>query len=659
MDRNESLIKFEAHLRRRFPERRTPVDYISDVRQFMAYCQKEWRDVTMQDIDAFVDQQRARGLKSSTVNRRVAALKTFFDFLAEECNDLSWPNPVRFKRHAGKRPRSLPRDLRDEDLERVWGVITSKRDRAWFTLMVRSGLRVGEVVQIQMGDLLSLPTADHPAKLRVRGKGEKERMVLLSNAAYTVLNEWLDERGERSEPHIFFNHRGHPMSVSGIEWLLHGYGDQVDVVLTPHQLRHTFARQITEAGMPVTSVGKLLGHSQITTTQIYTAGADPNLCQAFQQAMARVVDQTTLSHLPENPPDMLSPSPSPAPDPEPILPDWGSWATHLPAPIREASLDYIMHCIYSWPARRRRERTLNLLSELRNLWDWFLAHRTFEHPGELNYRDLLDYQSAHQQKGYAPSTINRRMDYILGIGRRLIDQNQTVDNSIFRLRYLPRPKSLPRHLSDFESAQLESFLLNRLHTAHPTERLENACLFLLLHSGLRAAECVDLRYQDLDLPGHRLIVRQGKGQRDRLVYLSDTACLAIQIYLQHTPRYPSDSLWLQPNGNTIYTSWLRDHVAAIGKAAGIHHLHPHRLRHTCATRLLNAGMEITSIQKLLGHELLSTTMIYARVQDTTLETHYKHAMQLIESNPLPFSNQLIPLNDWPSQIVKVPIDDSV
>ena len=139
MDRNESLTKFEAHLRRRFPERRTPVDYVSDVRQFMAICQKEWRDVTMQDIDAFVDQQRAKGLKGSTVNRRVAALKTFFDFLAEECDDLSWPNPVRFKRHAGKRPRSLPRDLRDEDLESVWSVIASKRDRAWFTLMVRSG----------------------------------------------------------------------------------------------------------------------------------------------------------------------------------------------------------------------------------------------------------------------------------------------------------------------------------------------------------------------------------------------------------------------------------------------------------------------------------------------------------------------------------------
>jgi site-specific recombinase XerD len=62
----------------------------------------------MQDIDAFVDQQRQRGLKPATIKRRAAALKTFFDFLAEETGDLNWPNPVRMKRHAGKQPKPLP-----------------------------------------------------------------------------------------------------------------------------------------------------------------------------------------------------------------------------------------------------------------------------------------------------------------------------------------------------------------------------------------------------------------------------------------------------------------------------------------------------------------------------------------------------------------------
>jgi len=259
MDRNESLAKFESYLQRRFPERRTPIDYVSDVRQFMAVCPKPWREVTMQDIDLFVDQQRQAGLKQSTVNRRVAALKTFFDFLAEESGDLSWPNPVRFQRHAGQRPRALPRDLRDEDIERVWDVIVSARDRAWFALMVRAGLRVGEVVNLKVSDLLSPADGERPARLRVCGKGRKERVVYLTADAYAVLETWLQARPTMEDPHVFLNGRGKPLTANGLQWLLHQYGQQVGLDLTPHQLRHTFARQMTEAGMPITSLRKLLG----------------------------------------------------------------------------------------------------------------------------------------------------------------------------------------------------------------------------------------------------------------------------------------------------------------------------------------------------------------------------------------------------------------
>jgi site-specific recombinase XerD len=194
MDRNASLAQFELYLQRRFPDRRTPIDYVSDIRQFMAVCSKPWRAVTMHDIDAFVDQQRTSGLQLTTVNRRVAALKTFFDFLAEESDDLSWPNPVHFKRHAGKRPRTLPRDLRDEDIERVWEVMVSTRDRAWFALMVRAGLRVGEVVDLAVSDVLRPAEGDQPARIRVCGKGRQERIVLLTADAYAVLEAWLRVR---------------------------------------------------------------------------------------------------------------------------------------------------------------------------------------------------------------------------------------------------------------------------------------------------------------------------------------------------------------------------------------------------------------------------------------------------------------------------------
>src|SRR3970040_1955427 len=195
METENIFVEFEKYLRRRFPKRRTAGDYLSDLRQFRRVCQEAWRDIRMHDIDTFVEPQRASGLKSATVRRRVAALKTFFDFLAEESGDLSWPNPVRFKRHAGKVERRLAGDLRDEDLERVWGEIRGARDRAWFALMVRGGLRVGEVVRLKVSDVLQPAAGEHPARIRVEGKGCKERLVWLSADAYAVLAEWLAEHG--------------------------------------------------------------------------------------------------------------------------------------------------------------------------------------------------------------------------------------------------------------------------------------------------------------------------------------------------------------------------------------------------------------------------------------------------------------------------------
>jgi site-specific recombinase XerD len=273
MDRQESIQRFEQSLKRRFPDRRTAIDYVSDIRQFAAFCAKPWREVTLHDIDAFVDQQRAEH-SQATVQRRVAALKSFFDFLAEDSGELSWPNPVRFKRHGGKLPQQLPRDLSDETVQRLWQAISDPRDRAWFVLMWRAGLRVGEVVDLKVTDFLSPAQGDQPARLRVLGKGRKERVVLLTAEAEAVVQAWLAVRPSSELPQVFLNERGQPLQPNGVLWLLHRYGEQVGVEVTPHQLRHTFARQTVEAGLPLTSLSKLLGHAQVETTQRYTAGAD-------------------------------------------------------------------------------------------------------------------------------------------------------------------------------------------------------------------------------------------------------------------------------------------------------------------------------------------------------------------------------------------------
>jgi site-specific recombinase XerD len=651
--RGQDIEQFEQYLKRRAPGRRTSVDYVSDVRQFAAVCQKPWREVTMQDIDAFVDQQRQKGLSAATIKRRVTAVKVFFDFLAEEAGDLSWPNPVRFKRHVGRQGRRLPRDVSDETVERLWQVITSPRDRAWFALMVRAGLRVGEVVQLKLSDLLAPPTLDRPARLRVCGKGQKERIVLLTADTYAVLQAWLAVRPVGETETIFLNQRGRPLSVNGIEWLLRCYGEQVGVRVTPHQLRHTFARQLTEAGMPITSLSKLLGHTEISTTQIYTAGADPELAQAYQIAMARLaaaplpVGQAPTKASPQS----LQTAPPTHPMAEvspPPLPNWNTWAPELPSGLRQASLNFVQRRLPGWKPQRRRINALYSLNKLHRYWTWQQSHRPISQPTALGLADLQAYQQACSTAGQSAATIKRTLSEVLALLRDLDEQGQAVDPGLFRLRHLPRPDSLPRHLTAAESQRLEAYVQSRLDSNEPLIQLENACLFILAHTGLRASECIDLQYQNLDLTGKRLVVRLGKGQRDRVVYLSDVAHQALTRYLGGVRRAPAAPLLTKPNGQPVSYNWLYRHIIALGQAAEVTNLTPHRLRHTLATRLLNAGMDITRIQKLLGHEHVNTTMIYARVLDTTVEADYRRAMAEIEGQQMPISTTPELVAGWPA-----------
>ncbi len=225
------------------------------------------------------------------------------------------------------------------------------------------------------------------------------------------------------------------------------------------------------------------------------------------------------------------------------------------------------------------------------------------------------------------------------------DQGQAIDASVFRLHPVPRPASLPRHLSECERQSLEHAMQQRLATSAAGQRLENACFFVLAHGGLRASECVELQFQDCDLPGRRLLIRQGKGLRDRVVYLSDTACTAIQHYLAGWGRVPTAPLFTHPDGRPIAYEWLRACIGKLGDAAGVAGVSPHRLRHTLATHLLNVGMDITQIQKLLGHQHLDTTMIYARVLETTLEAQYRRAMAEVERQQPPLSDAPVAV-DW-------------
>jgi site-specific recombinase XerD len=185
---------------------------------------------------------------------------------------------------------------------------------------------------------------------------------------------------------------------------------------------------------------------------------------------------------------------------------------------------------------------------------------------------------------------------------------------------------------------------------------------------MRLGELVDLRQGDLDLIGGRLRIDEGKGRKDRIVYLSATARQAVEHYLAGLPAQPPDApLFYRVTGAPLAYRWVQFRLRQLGEEAGIAHVSPHRMRHTLATRLINQGVAVTTIQKILGHVDLNTTQRYARVADPSVEQDYQQAMLKIEQQahaltlaPVPFEAFLA--TRWasiPRPCVTEPLDNSM
>ncbi len=204
---------------------------------------------------------------------------------------------------------------------------------------------------------------------------------------------------------------------------------------------------------------------------------------------------------------------------------------------------------------------------------------------------------------------------------------------MLRIPGLKEPDRLPRFLTDEQVRLLRHDFEQRVVEALSAHKrrdalLDRAAFYLLWQGGLRLGEVEDLLQEDIDLPGRRLTVRQGKGRKDRTVYLTDTAVRALQDYLVLRGMGPTDHVFLYRN-RPVCRDLIRERIKAAGKRVGVK-VTPHCLRHTFGTQLINAGCRVTSIQKLLGHGRLNSTMVYARVHDRTVAEDYYAAMVQIE-----------------------------
>lgn len=635
----EAIERFEQYIKCRYPSSATAKHYVHDLWQFSQLIGKPPRAVNREDVDRFVENQLERGLAATTVNRRLAALHEFFEYLAEEEPEGEWRNPVSWKRHRIKTGKPLPRDLSETEVERLFAQITHLRDKAMFRLMLDVGLRVEEVTKLRVDDLTQVKEGSK-GRLRVRGKGDKERYVWLMSETLEVVQAWLEQRPQVDEEAIFITRRKKRFSVRGIQERLAHYGHRAGVRVSPHQLRHTFGRRMAEAEMPVRSLAAMMGHAKVTTTQVYIAGAGTEVQADYQATIARLkaACQETLPAWDDEPQESISttgiadvwtlaevdPQSSRAPHTKPEgAMDLSRYWEGLPDWLTSLLQEYIAYQQRRWKPHLVRKHTASRLGDLRRFWCWLLEQEGINSLAELKRSHVERFIDARLQAGVGGRTVEREVSDLWTFLTYWEERGRTVSPSIFRVKLPKRGKPLPRFLSESDYQRLENHVLQATRGGERDDVLDRVWFYLLSEAGLRRNEVCNLRLGDVDLVGRRLTVRHGKPDRDRTVPLSPNLLMALKAYLPQRGEAQSDHLLIYRR-QAIKPTLVCGRLRRYGQGAQVE-VSPHRLRHTLATRLLNAGIPITSLQHLLGHERLDTTLVYARVHNDTVRRDYERA----------------------------------
>lgn len=287
----------------------------------------------------------------------------------------------------------------------------------------------------------------------------------------------------------------------------------------------------------------------------------------------------------------------------------------------------------NWRPSRLQDAITRFWGGHTRLWRWLFAREGIVEIVDVKRRHIFAYIDERLAAGYAVKSVNQELKAFQATLRFLQEREFPVPLALLRLPALKEPDALPRFLTDEEVGRLQTDLEGRVAQARKPAQvrdalLDRAAFYLLWHGGLRLGEVEELRLTDLDLSRRQLMVRQGKGMKDRAVYLTEAAAAALAAYLEVRGQGLSDHLFLYRH-RPLCRGLIHSRIKAAGKRTGVK-VTCHRLRHTCATQLVNAGCRIATIQALLGHRRLNATMRYARVHDRTVAEDYYAAMAVIE-----------------------------
>ncbi|MBA3581526.1 MAG: tyrosine recombinase XerC [Gammaproteobacteria bacterium] len=290
----QAVLKFIDYLRieRRYSPH-TISNYQRDLIHFTDYINQlpraQWCDITHHDVRSYAARCHRQGLNGSSIARHLSTVRGFYKFLLRE--GLAKHNPavdILAPKSAKKLPNVLDVDQIHQLLDHKPDNAADIRDWAMLELMYSGGLRLSELTQLDIHDI-DLTAGE----VRVQGKGSKERDAIVGAKAVTAIKLWLQQRQQWQTADtgaaLFINQRGKRISARGVQqrfdqWAIkHG----LDRNLHPHMLRHSFATHMLESSSNLRAVQELLGHADISTTQIYTHLDFQHLAKVYDAAHPR------------------------------------------------------------------------------------------------------------------------------------------------------------------------------------------------------------------------------------------------------------------------------------------------------------------------------------------------------------------------------------
>lgn len=271
--------------------------YRQDLEEFRTFVENEgmasW-PTEASDVDAFLARQRDLNKATSSISRLISSMRKFYQWLARQ--NIQKLNPM-LEIDLPKKERRLPTALSQAEMNRLLEQPNTKRklgirDRAILETLYATGMRVSELINLELQDL-----HDDLGLVRVLGKGEKERLIPISPVALDWIKKYENEVRDplilqvgKSDEHIFLNNRGKKITRQAIWQMIKKYCQMSAITkdVTPHTLRHTFATHLLENGADLRVVQEILGHSDISTTQIYTNLSQKQILNVYQKTHPRL-----------------------------------------------------------------------------------------------------------------------------------------------------------------------------------------------------------------------------------------------------------------------------------------------------------------------------------------------------------------------------------